>query len=224
VDKSKLDYLTENELFHGLPMEQMKELERELPMSTCEKGRLFYVPGQTGEALFLLKKGRVERYRLSPDGRKLVIDILGPGTVFGEMSIIGQGMHDKFAQALESCVLCVMSHRDVESLLSRYPTIAQHLLQIVGRRLAETEQRMSEISFMEISGRLASLLLRLHEKSGPAIEGYSHQGLADLLGTYRETVTSALNRFEAEGLIEVQRKKITILDVARLREVARAGK
>src|SRR5919201_127526 len=155
--RSKIAYLTENELFHG-------------------------VPGETGDALFILKQGRVQLYRLSPEGKKLIIDILEPGTVFGEMSLIGQGMYETFAEALEPGLICVMSRSDVERLVQHHPQITLHLLDIVGRRFLEAQRRLTELSFMDVSARLAALLLRLQEKTGNPITGFSHQDLADLTG------------------------------------------
>jgi CRP/FNR family transcriptional regulator, cyclic AMP receptor protein len=223
MTKPKLVYLTENELFHGMSPHELQELERALAMTTCEKARLFYVPGESGEALFLLKEGRVQLYRLSPEGKKLVIEILEPGTVFGEMSLFGQHMRDTFAEALEPCVLCVMSRNDVERMLQQHPPLALHLLEIVGHRLIEIENRLTELSFLDVAGRVAALLLRLHEKSGDQISGYSHQDLADQVGTYRETVTQVLNQFRQKGLIELQRKEIVILDPKGLQQIANEG-
>jgi CRP-like cAMP-binding protein len=115
--KTKIAYLSENELFHGIPRQELKEIECRLAMTTCEKGRVFFMPSETPDVLFVLKEGRVQLYRLSPEGKKFIIDVLEPGTVFGEMSVIGQGMQNTFAEAVEPCVLCVMSRPDVEMLL-----------------------------------------------------------------------------------------------------------
>ncbi|MBI4670311.1 MAG: Crp/Fnr family transcriptional regulator [Chloroflexi bacterium] len=161
-----------------MPYEELHVIEDNLSMTTCEKGRIFYMPGETPETLFILKEGRVQLYQLSPDGRKMMLDTLAPGTVFGEMSIIGQGMQNTFAEAVEPCVLCVMSRHDV------------------------------------------LLLMRLREKSGDRITGYSHQDLADFVGTYRETVTQTLNHFKQQGLIDIQRKAIVILDAPGLAALA----
>jgi CRP-like cAMP-binding protein len=228
---TKIAYLTKNELFHGMPYHELRAIEDNLAMTTCEKGRIFYMPGETAETLFILKEGRVQLYHLSPDGRKMILDTLTPGTVFGEMSIIGQGMQNTFAEAVEPCVLCVMSRHDVLELLRAHPETSLHLLSIVGTRLMDTEKRLTEFSYMDVSKRLAALLLRLREKSnviprneeGDRITGYSHQDLADFIGTYRETVTQTLNHFKQQGLIDIQRKAIVILDAPGLGALADGG-
>ncbi|MBI3949383.1 MAG: cyclic nucleotide-binding domain-containing protein [Acidobacteria bacterium] len=97
----KLGYLSAMKIFQDLSPDEMRQLEQAISMITCQAGRVFYVPGETGEVLFLLKKGRVQLYRLSPDGRKLTVKILEPMAFFGEMAILGQGMYETFAEAME---------------------------------------------------------------------------------------------------------------------------
>ncbi len=218
MNESKIGYLRSNELFQDLNDEEMKELDRMTAMTTCERGRIFYTPGETGEVLFLLKKGRVQIYRLSPEGKKLVITTLEAGTLFGEMALVGQGMYNTFAEALDPCTLCAMSRRDVEWTLQKYPRVATRLVEIVGRRLRDAETRLEALAFKSIPARLAALLLAL-EHAG-FVEGQTHQDLAEMIGTYRETATQTLNEFKARGWIEIHRKKIGIRDADALRQVA----
>lgn len=217
---SKLDYLSAIEVFQDLSRKEMEEMDRAITMNTCRKGRLFYIPGDTGEVLFLLKQGRVQLYRLSPEGKKLVVATLGPGAIFGEMSLVGQGMHNAFAEATEDCLLCVMSRTDVENLILSKPKVAFRFIEAIGKRLTEAETRLEETAFKSIPARLASLLLRLSEGSGPVVGGYTHQDLGEMLGTYRETTTQTLNDFKSQGLIEIGRKRIEIKDQEGLQELA----
>jgi CRP-like cAMP-binding protein len=189
-------------------------------MTTCEKGRVFYRPEETGEILFLLKQGRVQLYRISPEGKKLTIATLGPGSIFGEMSMIGQGMYNTFAEAIEECTLCVMSRNDLERILIVKPQIGLRIVETLGRRLREAEARLEDIAFKNIPARLASLLLRLHEEQGDTIEGYTHQDLAEMIGTYRETTTQTLNDFKRDGLLDIGRKRLMLYDLEGLRAIA----
>ncbi len=218
MNSEKIGYLRSNELFRDLNEKEMEELDRVTSMTTCERGRIFYTPGETGEVLFLLKKGHVQIYRLSPDGKKLVIAILEPGTLFGEMALIGQGMYNTFAEAVEPCTLCAMSRRDVEWLVAKFPKVGIRLLEIIGRRLTEAETRLESLAFKSIPARLASLLLQLAQNN--CVEGHTHQDFAEMIGTYRETVTQTLNDLKAQGLIEISRKQIEIRDEAKLRQLA----
>lgn len=218
MNSEKIGYLRSNELFRDLNEKEMEELDRVTSMTTCARGRIFYTPGETGEVLFLLKRGRVQIYRLSVDGKKLVITTLAPGTLFGEMALIGQGMYNTFAEAVEPCTLCAMSRRDVEWLVAKFPKVGIRLLEIMGRRLTEAETRLESLAFKSIPSRLASLLLQLAQNN--CVEGRTHQDFAEMIGTYRETVTQTLNDFKAQGLIEISRKQIEIRDEARLKQLA----
>ena len=221
VHSDKFGYLQMVDVFQDLTEDEMEEIDRATTITSCRKGKILYMPEDTSEVLFLLKQGRVQLYRISPDGKKLVIATIGPGTVFGEMALIGQGMHNTFAEAIENCVLCVMSREDVERLLITKPKVALRIFEVLGRRLKEAEARLEEIAFKGIPARLASLLLALSAEQGSdTITGLTHQDLAEQVGTYRETTTQTLNHFKAEGLIEIGRKRITIVDRAGLERIA----
>ncbi|MBI2845926.1 MAG: Crp/Fnr family transcriptional regulator [Chloroflexi bacterium] len=213
-------YLLEAEIFQDLTPQDLSEMDRTLTLATTLTGKIFYSPEETGEVLFILKKGRVQIYRISPEGKKLVLDTFGPGSIFGEMSLIGQGMHDSFAEAVEDCVICVISRDELERLLLKKPQISLRFLEVLGQRLSEAERRLEDLAFKSVPARLASLLLRLGQEQGATISGFTHQDLAEMVGTYRETTTATLNQFRSQGLLSIGRKKIEILNWDGLQEVA----
>lgn len=221
VQDQKLNYLSTIEIFRDLSLAELAEMDRQITMSSCEPGKIFYMPEDSGEVLFLLKKGRVQLYRLSPSGKKLVVATLGPGAIFGEMSLVGQGMHNTFAEALDECMLCVMSRADVERLMREKPEVALRFMESLGERLTQMERRLEDIAFKSIPARLADLLMRLaDEEEADQVTDYTHQDLGEMLGTYRETITQTLNEFKADGLVEIGRKKIILLDKERLEMLA----
>jgi CRP-like cAMP-binding protein len=101
VFESKLQYLSKAEIFCDLTSEELKDIAAAAIMTTVQAGTVFYTPNERSEILFILKKGHVQLYRMSGEGRKLVIATLGPGTLFGEMTLTGMAMHDAFAEATE---------------------------------------------------------------------------------------------------------------------------
>ncbi len=217
----KLGYLSDVDLFRDLSDRDMTELDRMTTITTVPRGRVFYQPEDVGEVLFLVKSGQVQLYRISPEGKKLVIATLGPGTLFGEMALLGQQMHNAFAEALDDCLILVMSRADLERLILNKPLVGLRMLEITGRRLNDAEARLEDMAFKGIPARLASLLLRLsNERGSPDITGLTHQDLAETIGTYRETATQVLNDMKAQGLIEIGRKRITIKDAEKLAQVA----
>ena len=218
--KSKIGYLTAMQLFRDLTMEEMKQVERATVMFTSPAGHIIYTPGETKEVLFLLKRGAVQIYKMSSEGRKLIITKVGPMSFFGEMGCIGQGMYNTFAETIEDSLVCTMSRFDVERLLLSKPKIALRILEVVGRRMKEAEQQLEAVAFKSITPRLAALLLR--EAEGDEVKGLTHQDIAEHLGGYRETITNALNELKKAGIITLSRKLVVIKDRKRLERMAEA--
>ena len=206
------------DLFQGLSAEELREVGRVTTMRSFARGAVIYTPGETGEALFLLREGAVQIYRMSPEGRKLVIAHLLPFSFFGEMSCIGQGMYDTFAEVTENSTIVTMNCEVLNRLLSTKPEIARRILEAFGRRVLEAERQLEETVFKGMTARVAALLLR--ESDGDSVDGLTHQDIAERLGVYRETATNALNELKAADLIAIGRKHITILDRARLKLAA----
>ena len=180
-------------------------------MVTFERGRVFYATDEPGEVVFILKRGRVDLYRIAPDGRKLTVASLGPHTIFGEMGLIGQGMYGCYAEAAEESLICVLSRADLQALVRRNPEVGLRLLAELGHRLQRREEELEALAFRGLPARLAALLLREADADG-VVAGHTHQDLAERLGTYRETVSQLLGRFRAEGLVAVEPKRIRLLD------------
>jgi CRP-like cAMP-binding protein len=218
MNDDKIQYLNKMEVFQDLSDDEVGRIDRSTTMTTCQPGRVFYAPDESGEVLFLLKKGRVQVYRLSPDGKKLVVAELGPGSIFGEMSLVGQGMHNTFAEAVTECTICVMSRQDIRRIIKANPPVAIRFMEAMAHRLREAETKLEDLAFKDIPSRLAGLLLDLaaQSPSEAQVEGYTHQDLAEMLGTYRETTTQILSDFRSSGWIRVQRKNIELLDKASL--------
>ena len=205
-------YLRAIDIFRDLSPEDMHALDTMTRMTTVAKGRTIYHQEEHAAGLFLLKKGRVRLSRTNPSGKKLDLAILEPGTFFGEMPLLGERMRNADAEALEDCTLCVMSQADVERLLLSKPQVALRMLEILGRRLAESEARLEDLAYRSLPARLASLLLRLGQSGADVIEGVTHQELGDMLGVYRETVTKTLDEFQTARYVDLARRRIRILD------------
>src|ERR687893_1760513 len=203
-----------SDLFRDLSAEELGEIDRFTHTRRFPKNSVLYTPGETGESLFLLKEGAVQIYRPSPEGRKLVIAHLLPYSFFGEMSCIGQGMYDTFAEVTEDSTIVTMNCEVLNRLLVSKPEIARRILEAFGRRVLAAERQLEDTVFKGIPARVAALLLRSAE--GDSVDGLTHQDIAERLGVYRETATNALNELKAADLISIGRKHITILDRERL--------
>jgi len=210
--------LQENFLFQGVEPAAMESIAGKLPMATCRPGQVIYQPGETGEALFILKAGHVRLYRIAADGRKLVLATVGPGTAFGDMSVLGQSMVGSFAEAIEDSTICIMSRVDIEQIVLEHPQVGIRMVELLSERLRDAENRLEQMAFAPVSTRLARLLVALAD--GSEIAGHSHQDLAEMIGTSRETVSRALVEFKTFGWVEIDRRCIRITNLSALEELA----
>lgn len=215
--------MAEVDIFADLDEAEMDALAASAPMKRFSAGSLIYSPHQPTETLFILKGGRVRIFRVSPDGRALTTAIISPGTIFGEMVVVGQQMHDSFAEALDDVAVCAMTRRDVQTLLLGDARIAARISETLGRRLAQVEQRLSDAIFKSVPERIAGTLLVMASTRplGRTLQvQLTHEQLAALAGTSRETTTKVLGEFAQQGLITLGRGRVVVLDPAGLRQLA----
>lgn len=195
------------------------ELKQVITAHSFRAGQVIAEPHMLGEKLFSLMKGRAQLIREGPNGRRLAIATLGPGSMFGEGALLGSIDPQVKAVALTDCVVWTVPAPHAQTMALRYPVLSWGMLQTVGQRLAEVENRMEEVAYKRLPERLAGLLLEL-ANGGRAIRGTSHQALADMLGTYRETVSAILRDFKDAGLVELGYRKIELRDPLGLRAAA----
>ncbi|WP_175408795.1 Crp/Fnr family transcriptional regulator [Streptomyces sp. TRM64462] len=223
--------LSDVDIFRDLSDREKDAIASSAPMKTYAAGELLYVPHEPCEVLFILKRGRVRIFRVSADGRALTCAILSPGTIFGEMLLLGQQMYGNFAEALDDVAVCVMHRADVDRFLLSDARIAARITEILGRRLADLEERLSDSVFKSVPQRVATTLVTLTPHQGPSAlplrpgakhpqVALTHEQLAALAGTSRETATKVLHQFADRGLLRLARGRITVLKPDRLRDEA----
>jgi len=219
--------MSEVDIFTDLDDQEMAAIAAAAPMRQFAPGELLYSPPQPMETLFILKQGRVRIFRVSPDGRALTTAIITPGTIFGEILLLGQQMHDNFAEALDKVTVCVMSRSDVQRFLLSDARIAARISEILGNRVSQLERRLSDTVFKSVPQRIATTLCLLADQEPRRLLGrgiqiqLTHEQVAALAGTSRETTTKILNEYADQGLIHLGRGRITIADLPRL--AAEAG-
>lgn len=218
-------YLREVELFQDLSPEELKVMEKMMPVKKVEAGNVFYCPTQPAEVLFLVKKGRVNLYHLSAEGTAFTTATVEAGTFFGEMTLVGQSIYGSYAEAVTPCLLCIMSREDVKMGLLGDLRISSRLVETLGRRLIETEQRLADFALKSVAARVATLLLQM-ARSPQAREqrkalfatktieiSCTHEELAQGVGAYRETVTKILNEWRGQKLVDLHRGRILLLNL-----------
>lgn len=213
----KREYLLTMEIFRDLPHEQIEMIERATIMRTIPKGQIVYSQEDRAEALFLLKRGRISIYRLTPGGKRLELASIGPKAFFGEMPLLGESLRHTYAEATEESLLCVMSRADVERLIRDQPQVALRMIEVLGRRLAIVDARLEELAYRSAPARIAAVLLRLSDGKADIDLAVTHQEIGDMIGALRETVTKILDEFQEEGLVKLRRGHVLLCDPNGLR-------
>lgn len=216
------------DIFRDLAPEQRQAIERRISYADYPAGHIFYAPEEYNDRLWILRRGRVRLYKLSAEGRALTLLVLEPSAVFGEMMLIDRWAQDSFAEAMIPSNAGTIDRADLLHLLSSYPPIALRLMDVMSQRLRALENKLADVAFKSVPQRLATVLLNLADirpgqpasATPPAVVRYTHQQLAEMIGSYRETVTKAIGEFREAGLIRVEEETIHLTDTARLQELA----
>ncbi len=189
------------------------------------EGAVLFREGDVGDALYLLAAGLVKLSKVDLGGHEKTLALLQPPEFFGEMALLGHATRSASALALSPVSTYLLFRDDFQRLLTAYPTINLNLTTTLANRLRGMDDEAQVLSYKDAPGRVAYVLLRLYrsgvvelDRTG-ALVRLTHQDLANLAGTSRETVTRALKALEQEGVIETRPKEVTIIDAEGLEEV-----
>ena len=205
--------LRETDPFEGLRPQELASLLAESHLQRYPAGSIIFSPEDAStERLYILKQGRIDRYRLTPGGKRLVTRRILAGAVFGVMGLLGRSMQGNFAQAAEDSLVYVVTREDVVALLKRRPDLTLRILEIVGSRLRSLEERLLQALYSPVAVRLASLLLANVESTSDELSDITHEEIGTMIGAVRQTVTETLAIMRKQGLIQTGHKRIRVID------------
>lgn len=194
------------DIFKDLSMEEIDLIFKGLMLRETHKGALLFSPEDSTDRLFMLKEGHIELYRLTPGGKRLVIRHIGPGTIFGEMGLLGQSMQGCFAEVAENSLVCTATREDMLRVVQQHPEVFLRLMAAIGNRLRTLEERLEQASFSSVRARLAAYLLANAAATSGIVSGHTQSDIADSIGAMRQTVSEELADMQREGLVEVAHK------------------
>jgi CRP/FNR family cyclic AMP-dependent transcriptional regulator len=215
--------LREFDLFRDLSDDEVEVIGQSAPMRQLPAGQMLYSPARPTEVLFILKKGRIRLYQVGVDGRTMTTAMISPGMVFGEMAALGQHLDQTYAETVDQCVVCLMSRADVQRLLLSDPRIATRVAEFLGSRVADLERRLGDSILKSAPERVAATLARLAGSEQSAAVKLTHEQLADLVGSSRETTTKVLGDLADRGLVSLRRGRVVVRDASALRDLAGSG-
>jgi CRP/FNR family transcriptional regulator, cyclic AMP receptor protein len=211
-------------LFSSLKDEELEAIARVSVVKNCLKDSLILVEDEEGDALFIIRKGKVKVTSFSETGKEVILCILGDGDFFGDMSLLDGKPRSASVVAIEESLVYIIRRVDFNRIIDKHPNIARKLLKELTSRLRKADERIESHVFLNVSGRVAGILLLLADESGiKTPEGVvirarpTHQDLANMVGSTRETVTRILKQMESKNYITLSGKEVTILDPERFK-------
>ncbi len=222
------DVLRQAPLFSALDDEAASALRSSMSENRLRRGEVLFHEGDPGDKLYIVTDGKVKLGRSSSDGRENLLAILGPGQMFGELSLFDPGPRSATVTAVTETSFLSLSHDDLLRWLEGRPGVSLGLLAQLAARLRKTNEVVADLVFSDVPGRVAKALLDLADRFGRTADDGVHvhhdltqEELAQLVGASRETVNKALADFASRGWLRLEPRSVVIHDVERLRRRAR---
>ncbi|MFC8598986.1 MULTISPECIES: Crp/Fnr family transcriptional regulator [unclassified Isoptericola] len=215
-------------LFADMDTEETKALFESMIPVELTRGDVLFREGEPGDRLYVIAQGKIKLGRRSSDGRENLLSILGPGEMFGELSLFDPGPRTATASSVSDALVYELRHQALVQWISAHPSVATTLLGALARRLRRTNETLADLVFSDVPGRVAKALLDLSARFGePNDDGIrvahdlTQEELAQLVGASRETVNKALADFATRGWVRREGRAVVLLDIDRLERRAR---
>jgi len=215
-------------LFQGLDDESARALRRQMSDVKLSRGEHLFLEGQDGDRLYVVLDGKIKLTRAAADGRENLLSVLGPGEMFGELSLFDPRPRTSAASAVTDATVAALAHDALRPWLLERPDVSMHMLRALARRVRREFDVTADLVFTDVPGRVAKNLLDLADRFGEQERDGLHvhhdltqEELAQLVGASRETVNKALADFAARGWLQISARSVLILDTERLRRRAR---
>jgi CRP/FNR family cyclic AMP-dependent transcriptional regulator len=222
---SKLAVLRKHPFFSDLDPEALDQLCRYAKHATLKRGATLFSKGDPGNSLYAVISGTVKMSISSADGRSAILNIIGPGEIFGDIALLDGRTRSADAIANSNCEVFVIDRREFIPFVKSQPALAMKFIELLCTRLRQTSDQVEQIILQNLPGRLASALIRLSEKSaagGRAI-AITQQEISEMVGMTRESINKQLRAWAARNWVRLEHGAIVVLDVAALRELIEAG-
>ncbi len=215
TDKSqRMELLRGNEYFDTMPASLLEQICGHMQLREYERGEVFFWEGDPCDGLYVIMEGSAKIYRLSLQGRQYIVRVLQEGDTFAEVPAFDGGANPVNVEALETCSVWVIDSETLRGLVLAHPQFAQKVLVNFGTMLRGMVRKVSEMAFYQVTHRLARLISELPSDEMGAASLMTQEQMAARLGTVREVVARSLKELERSGAIQVENRRIRIVDQA----------
>jgi CRP/FNR family cyclic AMP-dependent transcriptional regulator len=227
VDQKTLDTarrsLGECILFRGLSPDERKGLVAQARIRNFAAGDTIFLMGSSGDSMMAVLKGTVRVSVPSPEGKEIVLAILQPGELLGEIALLDGKERTADARAMNACSLAMLERRAVLAFLGRHPTGWLRLIEVLCKRLRLSDQQIAEMVFLDLPARLAKVLLRM--SSLPSSRSSTHiqlsqRELGNMVGSSRESINKCLREWQRRGIVRIDENEIIIAKRAALKSLS----
>ncbi len=215
----KAAILKNTDLFAGCPDEALADLARASLLQVVPAKSSVFAKGDPGDRLFVVVSGKVRISTTGPDMQQLTLNILGPGTLFGEVALLDHGARTADADTIGASELLSLRRADIEQVLLRHPDVSMRMLATLCDRVRWISARYEDSVFLELPARLAKRLLILDDMFGTERDGkrvinlkMSQRDLSNAMHVTRESINRTLRRWQDDGLLTFEDGVITVLD------------
>jgi CRP/FNR family transcriptional regulator/CRP/FNR family cyclic AMP-dependent transcriptional regulator len=205
--------------FSQLQEEEANELANHLVIRRYGPGQVIFHHGDPGGLLYIISRGKVKITHSTPEGQEALLAILGAGDFFGELALLDNSPRSATAEALESTETVTLHREDFRRYLRNNPDFAMHVLQTMAKHIRRLNSQLSDIFFLDLSGRLARTLLRLADEHSKEMEEgtlidlpLTQTDLAEMTGATRVSINKTLGRFRRAGWVQTRGRRFVILD------------
>lgn len=220
------EFLTGLTLFADLEAEQLEQIAQRVLRRTFALGVTLFHQDMPGTMMYMIETGSVRVISIGRSGQELTLNVLGPGEIFGELSILDGQLRSATAITLVPTVVWLLSQADLNEFMSKYPPVNQAMIQILVERVRATARRLEAMTFQDVLGRLAFELLSLADRSGqPSEQGIeitiplTQVDLATMVGATRESVNKAVSVLRSKELIVVDGTRWLLQDPAGIQQI-----
>ena len=210
-------------LFTALDDASAATLRESMTQVKVSKGQTLFKEGDAGDRLFVVVEGKLKLGTSSGDGRENLLSILGPGDMFGELSLFDPGPRTATATAVTDARVLALANDQVIGWVTAHPQVSLQLFKRLARRLRRTNEVLADLVFADVPGRVAKAIMDLGERFGTKKDDglyvnheLTQEELAQLVGASRETVNKALADFAGRGWVRLEPRAVVVLDHERL--------
>jgi CRP-like cAMP-binding protein len=226
-EKRALWYLKKIPLLADVPHEQVVRFAESVQLLEVRRRQVVYLPGDPGQTVYFVNGGRVKISKVTRDGKELTLAYRGPGELFGELALVEGGPREEMAEAVENALITEAGRTEFEQLVQHDGMVGYRLMKMFAQRRREIENQIENLVFKDVNAKLAQLLLKLGVEYGVddargtlvALK-ITHQEMANLIGSTRETVSLTLSQFKRKGLIHTDGRKVILADPEGLKALA----